>query len=256
MATERRRSLAAACAELARTMAQPDAADRVVPRVADEVTELLGLAPAAVLLDDLDGPVSASPADDQLVSAVLAIERDLGTGPTLAAVDQQEITFAHSLVDAGLRWPEWARGARAQGVGAWLSVPSSASGITTIVVAASTRPRHWNNDEMDALQVLANLAAGWVTQLRELTEVRRTAAQLQGALDSRVVIEQAKGVLAGELGCSLSQAYQALRDHARRHSVTVRSVAHAVVELGLRPPLHLPPDLRTGRRRHQDVARP
>jgi len=255
MATEGRRSLAVACAELARTMAQPEAAGLVVPAVAQEVTQLLGLAPAAVLLDDLDGPLFASPADDQIVSAVLAIERDLTAGPTLAAVDRHEVTFAHSLVDAGPRWPDWSRGARAVGVGAWLSVPSSASGTTTVLVAACTRPRHWTKDEMAAVQVLANLAAGWVTQQRELAEVRRTAAQLQGALDSRVVIEQAKGVLAGELGCSLTQAYQALRDHARRHSVTVRSVAHAVVELGLRPPLHAPPDPRPGHRRHQDVGR-
>jgi transcriptional regulator with GAF, ATPase, and Fis domain len=255
MATEGRRSLAAACAELARTMAQPDAADRVVPGVAHQVAELLDIEPTAILLDDVGGPLSAWPADDQLVSGVLAMERDLTAGPTLEAVHQREITFVHSLVDAALRWPEWARGAHALGVGAWLTVPSSASGTTTVVVAATTRPRHWSKGEMADLQVLANLAAGWVTQQHELAEVRRTAAQLQSALDSRVVIEQAKGVLAGELGCSVDQAYQALRDHARRHSVTVRSVAHAVVDLGLRPPLHLPPPVPTKGRR-QGAAQP
>jgi GAF domain-containing protein len=255
VATERRRSLADACAELASTMAQPDRADQVVPTVARQVTEVLGVGPAAVLLNGLDGPLATSPPEDELVAKVVAAERGLGAGPTVNAVVQGVATPADTLVDVAPRWPQWTEAARALGVGAWLAVPSNASGTSAVLVAASTRPRHWSRNEVAALQVLANLAAGWVTQQHELVEVRRTAAQLQGALDSRVVIEQAKGVLAGELGCSVDQAYGALRDHARRHSVTVRSVAHAVVDLGLRPPLG-PPDGggRIGRQRRQGAG--
>jgi hypothetical protein len=241
MAAEGRRSLAEACAELARTMAQPDTAAQVVPAIARQVTEILGVGPAAVLLDGLDGPVSTSPGDDEVISRLLSEERSLGAGPTVDAVERRVATPAHTLVDVGLAWPQWAQAASTLGVGAWLTVPSSAAETTTVVIAASTRPRHWTKNEVAALQVLANLAAGWVSQQHELVAVRRTAAQLQEALDNRVVIEQAKGVLAGELGCSVDEAYVALRDHARRHSVTVRSVAHAVVALGLRPPLG-PPD--------------
>jgi AmiR/NasT family two-component response regulator len=64
------------------------------------------------------------------------------------------------------------------------------------------------------------------------------------------VIEQAKGIIAGELGCTLDQAFSILRRHARSKSATVRSVAQAVVELGLRPPA--PPHSRPPA--HEDVS--
>lgn len=254
MAAEGRRSLADSCAELARMMAEPQMADEVVPAIARQITEVLGVGPAAVLLDGIEGPLSTSSSGDELVSTLLAAERGAGAGPTVEAIERRVATQVHTLVDVGHAWPQWAREARTLGVGAWVAVPSGASGTTAVVVAASTRPHHWSKGSVADLQVLANLAAGWVTQQHELVEVRRTAAQLQAALDSRVVVEQAKGVLAGELGCSVDQAYEALRDHARRHRVTVRSVAHAVVDLGLRPPLDLPGGVRTRRPRHQDAG--
>jgi len=55
------------------------------------------------------------------------------------------------------------------------------------------------------------------------------------ALDSRIVIEQAKGVLAAERHIPVGEAFEVLRPHARGHAVSVRSVAEAVVSLGLRP---------------------
>jgi hypothetical protein len=254
MAAEGRRSLADSCAELARMMAVPQAADEVVPAIAHQITEVLGVGPAAVLLDGIEGHLSTSPGGEQLVSTLLAAERALGAGPTVDALERRAATRVHTLVDVGLAWPQWAREARALGVGAWMAVPSGASGSTAVVVAASTRPHHWSKRAAGDVQVLANLAAGWVTQQHELVEVRRTAAQLQAALDSRVVVEQAKGVLAGELGWSVDHAYEALREHARRHRVTVRSVAQAVVDLGLRPPLEQPDGVRTRPSRHESAG--
>jgi len=140
-----------------------------------------------------------------------------------------------TLVDVGHTWSRWAPEARALGVGAWLSVPSTNADVTAVVSAYSTRPRHWEDAEAAAAQVLADLAAGWIGHAHELAQVRRTAAQLQEALDGRLVIEQAKGILAGELGCSLDHAFALIRRHARSNNVTVREVAHAVVDLGLRP---------------------
>ena len=69
----------------------------------------------------------------------------------------------------------------------------------------------------------------------ELDRERRTVEQLQGALDSRVVIEQAKGILAAENKISIDQAFALLRRHANDRNATLRAVAEAVVQLGLRP---------------------
>ncbi len=69
----------------------------------------------------------------------------------------------------------------------------------------------------------------------ELEKSRRTAEQLQHALESRIVIEQAKGVLAGERKISMDRAFEILRKHARDQNGSLGSVAEAVVNLGLRP---------------------
>ena len=63
-------------------------------------------------------------------------------------------------------------------------------------------------------------------------QARMTAEQLQHALASRIVIEQAKGMIARE-GISIDRAFERLRRHARRRSANIHDVARAVVELGL-----------------------
>jgi hypothetical protein len=72
-------------------------------------------------------------------------------------------------------------------------------------------------------------------QQQLVEEQRRTAEQLQEALDNRVVIEQAKGFVAATNGIGVDAAFTRLRDYARAHNATVREVAGAVVNLGLRP---------------------
>ena len=69
----------------------------------------------------------------------------------------------------------------------------------------------------------------------ELDQARRINEQRQTALDGRVLIEQAKGLLAGELHISVDDAWTIARDHARGRSASARSVAQAIVELGMRP---------------------
>lgn len=66
------------------------------------------------------------------------------------------------------------------------------------------------------------------------SENREIAAQLRHALESRVVIEQAKGMIAGERGITIDEAFQVLRTHARGRGLRLHDVASAVVQLGLR----------------------
>jgi GAF domain-containing protein len=231
--------LAHACADLAQTMARPDAGDVVLDDVAGHVARILGVGMAGVVLGGPDAPLEVAAATDDVVVALVDVGEAAGDGPCTEATARGAVSRVDTLIDLGDRWPQWAREARAHGVGAWLTVPSRFEESTVVLAAGSTRPRHWEDAEVAAVQVLADLAAGCVARETELGRVRRTADQLQQALDRRLVIEQAKGILAGELHCSLDQAFALLRDHARRNNVTVRSLAHAVVHLGLRPPRNL-----------------
>jgi GAF domain-containing protein len=239
-------SLAQACADLARMMAGPDTADDVLPGIADHAAAILGVGSAAVVVGHPDGRLGLAAGHD-LVAALVDREQELAQGPTVDALARGVVTRAHTLVDVGSAWPEWVREARARDVGAWLAVPTSCGDSSVVLSAASTRAHRWTDDEVTAARVLADVAAGWLAHTRELAQVRRTAEQLQQALDRRVVIEQAKGILAGELGCTLDEAFDLLRGHARRNNITVRALAHAVVNLGLRPPDGRP---------HEPVASP
>ena len=75
-----------------------------------------------------------------------------------------------------------------------------------------------------------------VTQRHEDRDrLAELAAQLQTALTTRVVIEQAKGFVAASRGIGVDEAFQVLRKHARDRNIRLQDVAAAVVILGLRP---------------------
>jgi PAS domain S-box-containing protein len=82
------------------------------------------------------------------------------------------------------------------------------------------------NDNVLGVVAVARDAAKF-RQQRQLSE------QLQGALESRIVIEQAKGITAQRHGATIDQAYQRIRAHARSHNTSLRTVAEAIVDVGL-----------------------
>jgi GAF domain-containing protein len=95
--------------------------------------------------------------------------------------------------------------------------------------------REWSDEDVGTATLLAAVATAYVANAARLDQFRQTTEQLQEALNSRVVIEQAKGVLAGERKISVDEAFKRLRGHARRHQTSLRAVAEAVVNIGLRP---------------------
>jgi len=87
--------------------------------------------------------------------------------------------------------------------------------------------------DLVAAQALADVATIGILQHRAAEEHRLLAEQLQYALNSRVAVEQAKGVLAEHAGLDMDGAFQALRKYARDHNRRLVEIAHAVVERGI-----------------------
>ena len=77
------------------------------------------------------------------------------------------------------------------------------------------------------------MATSYVINATNLHVQEELNGHLQRALDSRVLIEQAKGVLAASTGVSMDEAYKKIRGHARSHSVSVRTVADSIVNVGM-----------------------
>jgi AmiR/NasT family two-component response regulator len=78
---------------------------------------------------------------------------------------------------------------------------------------------------MDLAQAMAEVAAIGLTQERALRERSLLAGQLQAALNSRVVIEQAKGMLAEYLNMTMDEAFTLLRNYARDHNRKLSELA-------------------------------
>ena len=95
------------------------------------------------------------------------------------------------------------------------------------------KPRSWTDDDIRAASLLADVATSYVAKAQRLDQARDTTEQLQTALDTRVAIEQAKGMIANQRDITVDAAFELLRSHARSHQATLRSVADAVVNLRL-----------------------
>ena len=108
-----------------------------------------------------------------------------------------------------------------------------------------TGVRHWESDEVHVVQALAHVATIGLLQERAIRRGEVLAEQLQSALNSRIVIEQAKGAIAQFRNVSVDDAFVLLRDHARRTNSRLGEVAQACAITNPRslsdPPLRAKP---------------
>jgi len=97
------------------------------------------------------------------------------------------------------------------------------------------RARRDGRADVEAAQALADVATIAILQHRASLEAQVLNQQLQHALNSRIVIEQAKGMVAQREGLNMEQAFSALRVHARNHNLRLVAVAEAVISGALAP---------------------
>lgn len=176
---------------------------------------------------------TASPED---IAALEEAQERHQSGPCVEAYRTGTPVLVTDLTTEGDRWPELAAVAAEHGI---LSIASFPLHLHDERLGAldlyDSRPHPWSEEEVECAVLLAAHATGYLANASRLDRARQTAAQLQEALDSRVVIEQAKGILAGQHGMSVDSAFDLLRAYARRHRVPLREVATKVVAGELRP---------------------
>jgi hypothetical protein len=110
-----------------------------------------------------------------------------------------------------------------------------------VVAVLSEQRRPWSPEGELALLAFTDLAALLIASMMQGQQQSELAAQLQGALDSRRVIEQAKGVLMGQHGVSARAAYEQLRARARAERRKLVAVCAEVVDNAGRSPEGLRP---------------
>lgn len=229
-------------AALARAMS--DYASALVDGGGDVVEILERLAACAVTVLDLAGAGVALRNDDGALESVVATDGRArrmehaqvaeADGPCFHAFRSGEVIAVEDL-EADSRWPAHHDTARAVGyrgvVGVPMPVGEAPIGALNLY---DSDPRAWTAEELDAATLLANMAAGYVAMSRSLADSQVLTEQLQHALDSRVLIEQAKGMLSARHGVDVDEAFERIRAHARTNRRRVAEVARYLVEGRLR----------------------
>ena len=225
--------LAESLVEFARTLTGKFDISDVLNDLSSRVTSVLDIAGAGVSLFS-GTEVSYATASSEQSAIVERVQGDRQSGPCVEAILTSEDLLIEDITEESQRWPEYVAAADTAGIAAVAALPMR----NTIRIGAlslyDTRVRQWTPAEVVTARVFADMATGYVLSASELERERRTVEQLQQALDSRVIIEQAKGIVANEYGISVDAAFVRIRTYARSHNASLRSIAHAVVALGLR----------------------
>lgn len=210
-------------------------ATEMLQRLADVATEVLDLAGAGVLIGAGDRLTFVTAVPEQVAALERHQERHQ-SGPCMTAYRTGRALAVPDLSESARRWDGYAAVAEAVGVRAVAGIPLRLAGraLGALDLYAG-QVRRWDAGDLAAAQVLANIATAHYAAETDLREKERLAEQLQRALDSRVVIEQAKGVMAEAHGVPPDVAFERLRRWARGHNQPLRAVARRVVEEGLRP---------------------
>jgi GAF domain-containing protein len=221
--------------DFARLLANDYAVSDALHDLVDGVTKVVGITGAGVSLVNGDR-ITFATAANEAVTVIERLQEGTQAGPCLDAHRSGQPVLVADVTDHSERWPALAQAAPAVGLVAVAGIPMQLNGtrLGALNLYHSAR-REWSDDEVNMARLLADMATGSVANASRLDKVRHTTAQLQVALDSRIIIEQAKGVLAGETNISVDEAFRVLRHHARNNNASLHSVADAVVNLGLRP---------------------
>jgi GAF domain-containing protein len=189
---------------------------------------------AGLMLADAEHHLRNAAVSDERMRHLEELQIRHQEGPCITAFDDKVLVGADDLASDS-RWPSFNRAAVGRGVRAVLASPIPYNQDAVGVVAVLSRERHpWSGEAELALLAFTDLAALLIASMMMGEQQTELAAQLQGALNSRAVIEQAKGVLVGQRGLSVHAAYEQIRAQARAERRKIAVVAAELVARAVR----------------------
>jgi GAF domain-containing protein len=196
---------------------------------------MFGVDGAGLMLTDAEQHLRNVAASDERLAHLEELQIEHAEGPCIAAFEDKELVGVDDLA-ADPRWPKFSDAAVSRRVQAVLASPlpynQDAVGVVAVV---SEQSRPWSAEGELALLAFTDLAALLIASMMQNQQQSELATQLQGALDSRQIIEQAKGVLVGRHGIAPRAAFEQLRAQARAERRKLAAVCAEVVESATRP---------------------
>jgi GAF domain/ANTAR domain len=198
--------------------------------VTNRTAEVLGASDVGLLLTDQRGRLQFIASSNEDKERLELFEVQVHEGPCLDAFRSGRPVVNADLTDAGHRWPGFAPRAAAAGFRSVHAIPLR---LRTEVIGAmgvfATDVGNLEDPDIQLVQALAHMATIGLLQERTIRRSELLTEQLQSALTSRIIIEQAKGVVAEYLRVSVEDAFLILQDQARRTNSRLAAVAQAAL---------------------------
>ena len=243
----RETTLARTLVELADTLvADFDVVD-LLTLLADRCVDLLGAAAAGIMLAAPGGDLRVMASSSEAMRLLELFELQAQEGPCLDCYRTGVPVASDDLTSATDRWPRFAPEALAGGFRSVQALPMRLRG--TVIGALNlflTEPRTLPAVDVDIAQAFTDIATIAILQHRAASDALVVNEQLSQALNTRIVIEQAKGMVSEREGLTMEQSFFALRHHARNHNLRLADVALGIIDRSLaasalRPTIPHPP---------------
>ncbi|MEL4317471.1 GAF and ANTAR domain-containing protein [Leifsonia sp. YIM 134122] len=229
--------LSAAFVKVADTLVDDYDVVDLLDTLVQECTVLVDSDAGGLLIADADGTLQLIASTNEEVEFVEINQLNAGEGPCVDAFETgRGVTIAD--ISEGDRWPAFRAASIKQGFQSMHAFPMRLRGHTIGAMGLfSVSVGQLGESDLAIAQSLADVATIGILQERSLRDTAMVADQLQRALDSRILIEQAKGIIAAQSGADMHTAFTTLRDYARSNQLKLSTVAEHVAERSLTLPI-------------------
>ena len=229
-APSREAALAETFVELADNLVADFDVVELLTLLADRCVEVLGVGAAGLMLVGPEGDLRVMASSSEAMRVLELFEIQAQEGPCLDCHRTGLPVSDRDLTAADRRWPRFAAEALAAGFRSVQALPMRLRGsVVGALNLFHLQPGEMPAADVAAAQALADVATIAILQHRAAQEAQTLNEQLNQALNTRIVIEQAKGMVAERLGLDLEAAFTTLRNHARNHNLRLADVAQDVV---------------------------
>ncbi len=202
----------------------------------ERCSELLGSAEVGLALAAARGELRVMASSSERMRTLELIEFQNDEGPCRDCLLNGQQVLNCRLAEAQGRWPRFTPQAQEAGFQMVHALPMR---LRDDVIGAmnifSPELRELSPEDVNLTQALADAATIGILQERAIKHETDLAGQLQGALNSRIVIEQAKGIVAERRQVDMDEAFALLRSYARSHRTQLSDVARAIIGHTLAP---------------------
>lgn len=207
----------------------------VLTRLTGHCAHLLDVSSAGLLLADGQGVLHLAASSSERLHHLEIFQLQRDEGPCLDCYRDGQPVLVPDLTEDEHRWPQFSQAAGEAGFRSVHALPMRLTGnVLGALGLFGDAPGTLNADDLALAQAMLHVASVAIANDRSASDRATINSQLQRALTSRIVVEQAKGAIAYAGGLGMEDAFAALRRYARDHGTKLSVVASQVVDRELK----------------------